>query len=108
MGEYPPFQVEPQEKAKDWVLASLPCFKAIAAAVGADVSGVRLRRSWYLFRDKRRAEQAYGPFEAWSRQVPDYREGLPEKGLLSDNHSFKYAFSYSALIVNMRRYLTWL
>mmetsp|Transcript_100587 Transcript_100587/g.313545 ORF Transcript_100587/g.313545 Transcript_100587/m.313545 type:complete len:335 (+) Transcript_100587:102-1106(+) len=76
-------------------------------AAGSGASGVRFRRSFYLFRSRDRALEQYGPFEPWRGRVPHFREGPPPEGLGREG-LFAHCFSYLAPVVNMRRYLHWL
>lgn len=46
--EYPPFSIEPQKEAKQWVLSSRPIFESLSAS--SELTGVRLRRNYYLYR----------------------------------------------------------
>eukprot|EP00927_Polykrikos_kofoidii_P073573 TRINITY_DN69602_c0_g1_i1.p1 TRINITY_DN69602_c0_g1~~TRINITY_DN69602_c0_g1_i1.p1 ORF type:complete len:461 (-),score=61.67 TRINITY_DN69602_c0_g1_i1:73-1365(-) len=107
--EYPPFMVQPQDKARRWTLASLPCFAACREAAGEHRSGVRLRRSFYYFRSATKAFELYGPFDDWRDSVYGFRDGSPpyENGVAKAG-LFSYYFSYVAPVVNMRQYLSWL
>ena len=103
--EYPPFQVQPQDHARRWVLSTFASLLA-AADVGCHRTGVRLRRSYYLFRSPAAASDAYALEEIRS-VVRGFSEGPPPDGLAREG-TFEYCFSYLAPVVNMRRYLSWL
>mmetsp|Transcript_145914 Transcript_145914/g.406447 ORF Transcript_145914/g.406447 Transcript_145914/m.406447 type:complete len:383 (-) Transcript_145914:30-1178(-) len=104
--EYPPFQVEPQEQARRWVLSSHGLFQAVARMSEAQhPSGVRIRRSYYLYRDPAHAADMRSLVATQAHL--NAHEGLPPSGLHRDQ-TFSYGFSYDAPVICMAQYLPWL
>lgn len=104
--EYPPFLIEPQRDARRWALASRERFLAVAAlGTPGGPSGVRLRRSYFVYRSAEGAREAYAA--AASEACLRAREGLPPPGLVREG-AYAYGFSYDAPVICMRQYLPWL
>uniref|UniRef100_A0A7S4UE62 FAD dependent oxidoreductase domain-containing protein n=1 Tax=Alexandrium monilatum TaxID=311494 RepID=A0A7S4UE62_9DINO len=104
--EYPPFHIEPQEAARQWVLSSHGPFQAIAGlSTPSSPSGARVRRAYYVCRDRARAADAYAAVA--SEPFLKAREGLPPSGLVRPG-TFSCGFSLEAPVICMKLYLPWL
>eukprot|EP00746_Dinoflagellata_sp_MGD_P062277 gnl/MRDRNA2_/MRDRNA2_262192_c0_seq1.p1 gnl/MRDRNA2_/MRDRNA2_262192_c0~~gnl/MRDRNA2_/MRDRNA2_262192_c0_seq1.p1 ORF type:complete len:303 (+),score=64.30 gnl/MRDRNA2_/MRDRNA2_262192_c0_seq1:211-1119(+) len=73
---------------------------------GSNACGVRLHRSYYLFR-KRPQQCDFRELAELAHPVLDAKEELPPVGLAQAN-VYHYGFSYNAPIISMARYLPWL
>lgn len=107
--EYPPFQVEPQLAAERWVRATLgPLMSLATEGGGAEACGVRMRRSYSVFRDLELGRRALATVASPPGAVLDLREGLPPPGVLLSDEPYSFGFSYRAPVVCMSRYLPWM
>lgn len=106
--EFPPFHIEPEQAARRWVLASLGPLQTIASADAPEECGVRIRRSYYMFRDPARGREAFALAASPPGAVADLCEGWPPKGSLRPDAPHRYCFSYLAPVVSMSKYLPWL
>lgn len=106
--EYPPFQLTaPLEDKLRWTRESYGAFAALADSSEAAACGVRIRTSYYCFRDIEKGRASFLSAAVPPGAAPGLCEGLPpQRALRSDE--FKYAYSYRAPIVHMQKYLPWL
>eukprot|EP00756_Hemistasia_phaeocysticola_P043996 Hpha_TRINITY_DN17579_c0_g1::TRINITY_DN17579_c0_g1_i1::g.92432::m.92432/K00273/DAO, aao; D-amino-acid oxidase len=113
--EYPPFQIEPQSEAKEWVLASYGVFKRLSTRPA--ITGSRMRRVGYFhtepgFKVPPGAEQVDG-FHFWNASPEHPQQNLPERSRAERpppgvGGCFASGYWYTAPVVHMPTYLGYL
>ena len=103
--EFPPYKIEPMEKAMRWALDSLSVFARLSAH--QNETGVYLRRSHYMY-DAEAAPSMPPDLRGHSGAVWDFR--IHEGGTLppETGPDFVRGFSYLTPVVVMPTYLLWL